>query len=826
MVGLVVVSHSRALAQAAVALAAEMVHGQPVVMAVAAGLADGTFGTDAVAIEDAIGTADDGDGVVLLMDLGSAVLSAELALELLTDDARRERVVLCPAPLVEGLVAAAVAAAGGADRHEVAAEATSALAGKQVQLGAGPPPDQDPSPRTSEGPTAVFTVINAHGLHARPAARLVAAARSAGPPIEIRNLSTGSGWVPASSLSRVAILGALKGHELEIRASGAGARAALDEIVALAERAFDESEPSPAQVELAQVVAGAIGRRPVTSPGGAAEPGPAVAMGASPGVGIGPAWQLRLDEPVLPDLPSRGAQAERDRFAAARTRVGRDLEELRAATGGPAADIFGAHLLLLDDPDLLDDVRARIDRGSPAPQAWAAATTRVADEFAALPDPYLQARAADVRAVAVQVLRALLGTADSQPTGTGVLIATDLTPAEAAAVDPATCAGVLLAGGTAASHAAILTRTRGIPAVVGAGPAVLEIPAGTTVALDGSTGEFMAAPSAAVLTTFRDRAAAFGVRRNRAAATAAAPAVTRDQVAIAVGANIGSPADARAAARNGADLAGLVRTEFLFLGRTTAPDADEQLATYRQIADALGGRRVTFRTLDVGGDKPLPYLPVPAEANPFLGVRGIRHSLAHPALLAEQLLAIVRIARETPVSIMFPMVSVVAEVAGARRLLDEAIARDGGGPPAGLEVGIMIEVPAAALKTAAFVPLVDFVSIGTNDLTQYALAAERGNAALAAHSDGLDPGVLRLIDAVGRGAGGRITVAVCGELAADEAAVPLLAGLGVRELSVAPPAIPSVKQAVRATDAGSAAQAAALALTLADAAEVRGRAGQ
>jgi phosphocarrier protein FPr len=297
--------------------------------------------------------------------------------------------------------------------------------------------------------------------------------------------------------------------------------------------------------------------------------------------------------------------------------------------------------------------------------------------------------------------------------------------------------------------------------------------------------------------------------------------VTRDGVTVAVAANVGSPADARAAAESGADLIGLVRTEFLFLDRDTAPGVAEQEAMLREIAAGLGGRRITVRTLDAGGDKPLRYLPAPAEANPFLGVRGLRHALRHPALLADQLLAVVRVARDVPVSLMFPMVSTVDEVVRARRMLDAAVERAGGGQPAGLEVGIMVEVPSTALKAATFAPYVDFFSIGTNDLTQYTLAAERGNAALAELADGLDPGVLRLIDAVGRGSGERVRVAVCGELAGDETAVPLLAGLGVRELSVAPRTIPAIKEVVRATELAGAVATARAALVLPDAAAVR-----
>ncbi|GAA3342359.1 phosphoenolpyruvate--protein phosphotransferase [Amorphoplanes nipponensis] len=685
-----------------------------------------------------------------------------------------------------------------------------------------------------------MVVRNRHGLHARPAARLVALARSLDAQVRIRNADTGSPWAPATSLSRVATLGVRHGQRIEVRASGPRARAAVDRVVALAGRAFDETEetagagPQPWAADQprggpadqaedrgrAALSGRAEGGPAAQASGGTGAGQPAAGWPASPGIAIGPARRLSAAPLAVPDVPAREPAREWQRIGDALTAVRHDLARLRAATGGEGS-IFDAHLLLLDDDDLLAEVRSRTDAGESAPRAWAAATDRIAGEFEALADPYLKARAADVRAVADQTLRALLGVPGEVVAGSGVLIAADLTPAGAAGLDPGRIAGVLLASGSPAAHSAILLRTRGIPAVVGAGPAVLEIADGTPVALDGRTGEVLVAPAEPVLAELRARARDQESRRRHAAGRAAAPAVTRDGVTVEVGANVGSPADARAAAEHGADLVGLIRTEFLFLDRDAAPDVAEQEAAWREIAGALGGRRITVRTLDVGGDKPLRYLPAPVEANPFLGVRGLRYTLRHPALLTDQLLAVVRVARDVPVSVMFPMVSTVGELLRARRMLDDVIAREGGGPPAGLRVGIMVEVPSAALKAATFAPYVDFLSIGTNDLTQYALAAERGNPALAELADGLDPGVLRLIDAACRGAGERVTVAVCGELAGDEAAAPLLTGLGVRELSVTPPAVPAIKEAVRATDRAAAADLARAALGRPDAAAVR-----
>jgi phosphocarrier protein FPr len=404
-------------------------------------------------------------------------------------------------------------------------------------------------------------------------------------------------------------------------------------------------------------------------------------------------------------------------------------------------------------------------------------------------------------------------------TAPGVLVAADLTPAETAALDLDLVAGVALAGGSPTSHAAILARGRGIPAIVSAGPDVLELAEGTIVVVDGSTGELHVAPSAELLELHQRRAREAADLNARQLALAGQPAVSRDGVAFGVAANLGSVADARAAVVSGADGAGLVRTEFVFLDRSSAPTVEEQRAVYDELAEAMGGLRVTLRTLDVGGDKPLPYLPMATEANPFLGQRGIRLTLDHRELLHDQLAAMCDTARRFPIDIMVPMVATPGELIEARQVLTDAAGS--AGLPDGLRIGTMIEVPAAALKIEAFLPHVDFVSIGTNDLTQYAMAAERGNSSVAALSDPLDPGVLRLVDHVCRAGRGRIDIAVCGEAASDELAIPVLAGLGVHELSVAPAAVPRVKAAVRQLELGQCADLAARALKLADADEVR-----
>ena len=819
MTGLVVVSHSQALADAAVALASEMLHISDVRIEVAAGLDATTFGTDATAIVEAIHAADDGEGVVILMDLGSAVLSAEMALDMV-DPAVRERAVLCPAPLVEGLVVAAVAAAGGAAPAEVAAEAVGSLAAKQAQVA---PPATSASSQAQadlsadvDGKTASLTAVvkitNPHGLHARPAARLVQEARLFDARIELRNLDTGAGPVPATSLSRVATLGALCGHRVELTATGSQAREALDHVIALADRRFDEQET-------AVVPARAVGEQLA----------PGAPMPASPGIAIGPALPLRVADVEVPDETPEDSATEWRRVRAAIAEVRREIQRIRvtaAREGGEGeARIFDAHLMLIDDADLLDDVRSRIGAGAAAARAWADAITAVEADFAGVADDYLRARAVDVHAVGQQVARALTGAPALRIEGEGVLIADDLVPAQVAELDTSRVTGLVMAAGSPTSHSAILARSRGIPAVVAAGPGVLDVQPGTTVALDGTTGRLFVDPSVETLGELR--AADEDAREKAAVAKAGAssPAYTGDGTEVLVGANLGSVEDAQAAAGNGAELAGLVRTEFLYLGRATAPTVQEQVDVYRSLANALGGLRLTLRTLDIGGDKPLPYAPQPAEANPFLGMRGIRLALAQRDLLDDQLRAIVEVAHETPVSVMFPMVSTLAELVDAKARLDNAVELAGRGRPDGLQVGIMVEVPAAALKAPTFAPHVDFFSIGTNDLTQYTMAAERGNAAVAALGDALDPAVLRLVEAVCVAAHGRCLVAVCGELAADEKATPLLVALGVRELSVAPSSVASVKQAVRQIGCAADADLVRRCLSAADAAEVRSTLG-
>jgi phosphocarrier protein FPr len=499
--------------------------------------------------------------------------------------------------------------------------------------------------------------------------------------------------------------------------------------------------------------------------------------------------------------------------------------------GDYQAAIFDAHALFLDDAGLLDQVRAMLfDEQVTADYAWYTAIEQAAEAFAALEDPYQAARAADVRDIGRQVL-ARLGGADaarsSAPAFTepGILVAADLAPSDTAQLDRARVLAICTAGGGPTSHSAILARALGIPAVVGLGGEVLRVPAGTLLVVDGTGGQVWPAPPDDVVARYRAQAAVERAAQDAARAASAAPAVTRDGRRIEVAANAASVAEARAGMENGAEGIGLLRTEFVFLDRHEAPGEDEQAAAYAAIADVMGALPVIIRTLDVGGDKPLPYLPLAHEDNPFLGQRAVRLCLARPELFRTQLRAILRASAGHRLRLMFPMIAERDELRAARALLAETRreleARHVPVAPE-LEVGIMVEIPAAALLADRLAAEVDFFSVGTNDLTQYTLAAERGNPQLAYLADGLHPAVLREIRAtvLAADAAGR-WVGVCGELAGDPLAIPVLVGLGVRELSMAPASIPRAKQVVRELTYAAAAALAVQALEQASAAEVR-----
>ncbi|HTI32426.1 MAG TPA: phosphoenolpyruvate--protein phosphotransferase, partial [Miltoncostaea sp.] len=566
-------------------------------------------------------------------------------------------------------------------------------------------------------------------------------------------------------------------------------------------------------------------------PAPAAAPAPAPPAGsrlrgvtAAPGRAIGPARPVGGSAGVPAAEPSGDPDAEREALDAALAAVAEDIAAIREGAAPETADILDAQALTLGDTELVGAARAAIGAGRSAARAWHDAVEAAAAGYDGLGDPYLRARAADLRDLGRRVVARLGGEGPAGGGEPSVLVADDLGAAEVAELDPARVRGIATAGGGPTSHASIIARGRGIPAVAGLGAAVLAIAPGTTLIVDGDAGTVEVDPPADAVAAHETRARDDAAREARARERAHEPAVTADGRHVEVAANVGAPGDVAAAVAAGADGVGLLRSEFLFLDRAEPPSEDEQADSYGDALRAFAGRRVVLRTLDAGADKPLRYLPTAAEANPFLGVRGLRLALLHPDALRTQLRAALRAATAGPMGIMFPMVSEVDELRRARAALEDARASllaEGVEAPA-VEVGAMVEVPAAAIMAEELAAEADFLSVGTNDLVQYVMAAERGNAGVAALSDPVHPAVLRLIERVAAAArAGGARIAVCGEAASDPAAVPLLVGLGVDELSVAPRRVPLVKAQVRGLDAEAAAALAERAMGLEGAAEVR-----
>ena len=824
MIGIVIVSHSTKLAEGVVELARNMGGAElPIQAAGGMNLEDATLGTDPIRILKAIEQVYSEDGVLVLMDLGSAILSSEMALEMLPEE-KRANVFLCEAPIVEGAIAAAVQARIGGSIEQVMSEARSALTPKANHLSpaASPAKERSQVMTSDENRIAIqLQVKNTLGLHARPAARFVqTAGKFPQETILVSNLTTGSGPVNAKSINSVITLGVRQGHLIEVAASGPTPQAALDAIKALAEENFGDHEPA----------------NPFTSTQSSAaksmDPSCLSGIPASTGIAVGAAF---LHRPAPPEIPTHHIENPAEEWgrllqSIAKTRLEIEADRKSAArrTNGDTAAIFEAHRMFLEDEALLAPTREMIfTEKQNAALAWQSAVDQVSAGFRNLEDPYLKARGKDVDDVGRQVLLHVLGIrpaalAMDKP---GILIASDLTPAETSRFEPGTVLGICTAFGGPISHTAILARELGIPAVVGLGEAILSLHDGQHLILDGERGQVYVEPGAQLVAQYMAKTDALQDAKEQARRERAAPALTSDGKTIEVAANIGSVAGAQKAVEWGAEGVGLFRTEFLFLNRTSAPDEEEQVQAYRAAAQALEGRPLIIRTLDAGGDKSIPYLNLESETNPFLGWRAIRLCLSQPELFKKQLRAILRVAEEFPVKLMFPMIATLDELRRAKVLLAEAAQElaDLSVPHAEtLETGMMVEIPSVAEMAELFAREVDFFSIGTNDLTQYTFAADRTNPTVAALADACHPAVLRQIRHVVEAARANgIWVGVCGELAGDPQAIPILLGLGVDELSMSPPSIPTAKQTVRGWSLANTQRLAGAALGLDSAEAVR-----
>ncbi len=676
-------------------------------------------------------------------------------------------------------------------------------------------------PVAAAGPSAIqeshrivsdsVIVVNPSGLHARPASVLAGLARQF--ECEL-HLQKGDRSANARSVSAVMGLEVEKGDKIALVATGPDAQKAIDHILPRLREGLGEN------------LKAAAGEQPVAfKKGEKTSVNQLTGIGASRGIAIGQVLKLKPEKFAIIEQ-GRGSKFEQAEFTNAVKRATLQLSSLvdkLKRNGNPErAAIFAAHTDLLDDPELLELVERAIIAGKSAPFAWNKAFNAHAQKLQGLNNQLLAARANDLRDVGYRVLRILLSLEEKNLSVSGkqVLIAEDLTPSSIVSIDRELVVACCTIAGGATSHVAILARSMGLPAIVGLDPAALELEDGLMVVVDGNEGLLTVQPDAAEVEAVETTMMAEEQTRAEEKRHAEEPAVTLDGVKITVAANVGETSSAAQAVELGAEGVGLLRSEFLFMNRAVAPTEDEQYEAYLSVAAKMGRERpVIIRTLDVGGDKPLSYLPIPKEENPFLGERGIRVCLNRPEILITQLRAILRVSQQYDVRVMFPMIADISEWRQAKKIMLQT-AEETGIPP--VKTGIMVEIPAAALLADTFAAEASFFSIGTNDLTQYALAMDRGHPKLAAQIDAMHPSVLRMMSIVAEaGRRRQIEVGVCGGLASDLEGIAALIGMGIGKLSVDIPVIPAVKAMVRRLSAEKCSALVRDAIRMSDAVSVR-----
>jgi phosphocarrier protein FPr len=665
-------------------------------------------------------------------------------------------------------------------------------------------------PRVESSPIVVEAE---HGIHARPAAALADTARRYKSVVEIVRPSGKA----ADAKSVVALLGLEieRGDSIRIVARGADAKEAVEALGSAARTAFGQTEEKPTAAPAEKMAI------PTPAPSGKEEPGVLRGISASPGLAIGQV--TKLVRPVVQvDEYAADSALERQQLHEAVAATRSDIEAESAEAGESQGEILLAHRIILEDPLLVTEAEKWIGLGKSAGWAWQTAARSCEERIRSLKSGLLAGRAADIEDVAVRVLWRLMGVELQLPklAGQSILVAEDLPPSILISLDRDKLAGFATVRGGPTSHVAILARSMGIPAVAGLPVAALAIPEHEEIVLNGDDGLLETKPINERLEKIRTIRTQREALRAESQKTAHEQALTRDGTRIEVAANIGGAAEVQEAVKMGADGIGLLRTEFLFLDRAEPPTEEEHLAEYLSITEALGDRPLIIRTLDLGGDKLPSYFPQIHEDNPSLGIRGVRLALERADLYRDQLRAILRIGSRGRYRIMLPLVGGVEEVRELRDVLGSLAQKLGVSPLP--EMGIMVETPAAAMLADRFAAIADFFSIGSNDLTQYILAIDRGHPMLGRKLDSLHPAVLRAISVTVEGASHhKRWVGVCGAMASEPAAVPLLVGLGVSELSVSIPMVPEIKAQVRSLDLSSCRNLAAKALELDTTTEVR-----
>ncbi|MDD2557586.1 MAG: phosphoenolpyruvate--protein phosphotransferase [Desulfuromonadaceae bacterium] len=671
----------------------------------------------------------------------------------------------------------------------------------------------------------IITVVNSHGFHARPAAMLSELARRFTSTIEIL-----AGDKTANAKSVVSLIGAdiRCNTEITLKALGDDATEALEILTESIRQGLGEEVTSQVAVQVAQPLktkAEVVGTG-VVEP---LEPGTPISLAgvqAAPGYAAGEVY-LWVKEDI--EVPEKGGDfaSEKNRLHAGIEKACEQISDLIARADAKneveVKTVFSVHLALLDDPNLMAMALGHLHAGKSAPFAWKYTITAHKIIFAKLNNELLADRVRDLEDVGRRVLSLLLGKHDQAPLpqlGDGVIIvAEDLTPSDVANLDISKVKGICTAFGGPTSHVAILSATMGIPALVSLGMQSVTVENGANIILDADNKNVLFYASDKEVETAKKTILARKKQWQERLQAAQAPVTTKDNVHIDVLVNVRDIDSLQLESSVGADGVGLLRSEFLFLGQQTAPGEEEQLEKYQRVADSLHGRPITYRTLDAGGDKPMVFLPLPHETNPALGLRGIRSSFFDKTLFRTQLRAILRVKPPQQRNILLPMITFLDEVLTAKQIIEEERSHLGAEP---VEVGIMIEVPAAAVMADVLAQHVDFLSIGTNDLTQYTLAMDREHPEFSSRMDALHPAVLRLIKLTTDGASAHgKPVCVCGAVASDHAAIPVLIGLGVTKLSTTALALPDIKNMVRRLDSSKCREIAERALKMASAEEVR-----
>ncbi|MGG4143328.1 phosphoenolpyruvate--protein phosphotransferase [Paenibacillus algorifonticola] len=534
--------------------------------------------------------------------------------------------------------------------------------------------------------------------------------------------------------------------------------------------------------------------------------------GASPGLAAAPAYFIHQDRYTPKKLEAVNRTGEIQRFRSAVAQAQEEIEAIRVSTeqklGADKAEIFEGHLMILEDPDFIDAAEEKMsDEGINAEYALHEVSTSFIELLQAMEDELLQGRAVDIKDVAGRIMSHLRGVPHldlANMTEECIIIAEDLTPSDTAQLNLDVVRGFITEIGSRTSHSAIMARTLEIPAIVGVGSSLRSLPVDAFILMDAEAGSILINPSADELAAFQQQKQQYDQHKAELTKLKDQPTFSRDGKQVELAANIGKLEDVQRALDNGAEGIGLFRTEFLYMGRSSLPTEEEQYTSYKYVLEKMNGKPVVIRTLDIGGDKELPYMDLPKESNPFLGQRALRLCLDRQDIFRTQLRALLRASSHGNLKIMFPMIAVIEELLEAKKLLAEEqakLAAEGVAVAEHIEVGMMVEIPSAAVSADLFAPEVDFFSIGTNDLIQYTMAADRMNETVSYLYQPWHPSILRLISMVIKAAKQEGKwVGMCGEMAGDTTAIPLLLGLGLDEFSMSAGAILQARQLVGELD--------------------------